>query len=66
MENLITVHGKSMYAIANLNETKYFFNKPAKDAFFNMGGFKTVLALLSECLKFNEKSNEQEYFFILN
>jgi len=52
---------KSNSAIKSLNDIKLFFNKPAKDIFYNLGGIRTILPLLTSQLLFKNNSTENEY-----
>jgi len=49
-----------MNIIETLNETQVHFTMRAKDAFFNLGGFKTSLIVLASRLKFTGSSIEEE------
>ena len=50
-----------MNVIQKLNETKVFFNKPAKDIYYNLGGIRTTLPLLVSHMHFKPDSTESEY-----
>jgi len=53
-----------MNVIESLEETQLYFNRPAKDIFYNLGGFKTALPLLASQLKFTPEYAAHEYFLI--
>lgn len=62
-EKVLVVNGMSMNVVSSLNGTQLFFNKPAKDIFYSLGEFRTILILLGAQLKLTPASIEQEYIF---
>ena len=54
-----------MKVIKSLNETKVFFNTPAKDVFNNLGAIKSIFPLLVTQFGFKPETAEYEYYLTL-
>ena len=52
-EIISSVASKDMNMIESLNKTQVFFNRPAKEIFYNLGGFRTCIVFLDHLLKYN-------------
>ncbi len=60
------IRGRTMNAVGSLHDTQVFFNRPAKDVFNALGGFRTMVPLLASKFGFGPANVVHEYDFIPN
>ena len=55
------IKGRTMNIVGSLHDTQLFFNRPAKDVFNELGGFRTCVPLLASKLGFAPVTVVHEY-----